>query len=701
MTLLFNNKFNIIQEPLIEDPPDYYLSHITNYFENYIESEINIICPDYVSVILNKQPIKNINTIIINLLTVYLKKIKTTMQTLIKKGDFNINTGINVLITKYINKINYIHTISNLLKYPFYELFHNIIISDQIFILFIENELPILIKENNSKDLNYLLNTLKIININNTDNYSWFIKLISKIIRNDIPTITENIIMKDSYNIKILINYIIYINNYFSFLSNTDKASNIFNKLDYIINPLNDILASKINDLVKEDNNFNEFYYLVKNSLIKKHGLLKFTDVIKKSIKNNIAIKITKYCNSLTSKDTTEIYKIIELIILLTENSLVEPRLYLLLNNDIIYDNLIPFINDNIDNTIVLHIVNILNFTNSDIFIKNYHTSLIKRLLSNKINLKHESILATLLLKRFTEPSIKKILKCINDYESSTHLLSKILPTISTMKNTSISIINQSVSIKNHSVSIIKQSDYMKNTSIDMRNTSISMITTSYDAWNINFNNGYCDFINCTHPNIGLFNFIDQYNIYYNKITFNKKKLLWLLHFGEIIIEYNKYQIKLLPIQLSILELFNCKEEYDIIEIKKNIIFKNYQSDYLDNIIKSLEISGILKNTNNKLYLSEDVYNTDLINIYYNCINNNIQDTVDYELAYSRRDIICSLINHELKINDKTKDQLFDVINKNINIFTLDDALLTDALDYMLKQDYIIIEVDVYKKIYY
>ena len=106
---------------------------------------------------------------------------------------------------------------------------------------------------------------------------------------------------------------------------------------------------------------------------------------------------------------------------------------------------------------------------------------------------------------------------------------------------------------------------------------------------------------------------------------------------------------------------------------------------------------------NNKLYLSEDVYNTDLINVYYNCINQVpvIKDTIDCEIAHSRRDILCTLINSELKKNDKNKNQLFEEISKINNIFTLDDILLTDALAYMIKQDYIIMEGDMYKKVYY
>ena len=516
-----------------------------------------------------------------------------------------------------------------------------------------------------SKDIQILIANIIKININNHDNYVWFLKLIGIIMRNNIPEIKENILMKQSYEIKVITNYILNLNKFFNFIQETK----------YIIEPLIIIYIEKICNLLINENNFDEFYYLIDNKL--NHIISILCSENYKNIKSEISLKISLKINKYIKKikgNYNEIYKVIKIIISLKEYNLIEPHILLLLNNQKIYDNILPFINNNINDVKLISKLILLldNLKEKDLFITQYHNQLIKRILSNKFNINNENIILISMITIFGEKETKKLFKCINDYDITIKTLLKF-----------INMPNQ--------INIPAQ---------------INMITTSYDAWNIDYNNGYIDNNNefIANNNTELLNFFNTYNQFYKSEVNNKKKIVWLVHFGEIEIEYNNYQIKLFPIQLLILELFNSVQSYSIDEIKNNKLFKNYQSEYLDNIIKSLEICGILKNINNILQLSDTVFETDLIKVYYNCINNLVKienNNILTELAHNRREIICTLINHLLKKGNKNLIELFNSINHKIKLFELNYELLNNAIEYMINQDYICKVNDLYEKIYY
>jgi hypothetical protein len=659
MTLLFNDKFNVIQKIEIEEDFDY-RSQIINFFENYLESEISILHPEYLYQLFINNKFENIDELIINIFKNHLKKIKVNIKNLIKKDDYSIENGINKLLVNYIHKISYIYNIFKIDKDQYYNLFHNIILSDQIFILFIENEIASLTKQNNSKDIELLIKNIKSININNDSNYIWFLKLIGIIMRNNLPEIKENIIMKQSYEIKVIINYILHLKKFFNFIKETE----------YIIEPLNEIYIEKICNLLVDENNFDEFYYLIDNKWNQVNSILS-SDNLTKVIKSEISLKINKYIKKIKG-DYNEIYKVLKIIITLNEYNLIEPQIFLLFNNPKIYDNLLPFINNNInDIKLISKLMLTLNhLKEKDLFIKQYHHELIKRLLSNKSNSVNENILIVLLVKFFGEKECKKLLKCIEDYDNSIKALSNYY------KNDEIRIIDQ------------------------------KMITTSYDSWNIDFNNGYISshLFDVTDDRNKLLKYMNDYSKYYKSEINNRKKLVWLVHFGEIEIQYLKYEIKLFPIQLLMLEVIETHDPLTIEQLKNTYLFQNYQNEYLDNIIKSLEICGLLKNINNKLQLSDTIFETNLIQVYYSCVNNLIRtDTKNFqnELAHSRREIICTLINHLLKKGDKNYNDLFKLISSDIKLFQVDENLLNIALEYMINQDYISKINDEYKKIYY
>jgi len=659
MTLLFNDKFNVIQKIEIEEDYDYQ-SQIINFFENYIESEISILHPEYLYQLFINNKFKNIDELIINIFKNHLKKIKVNIKNLIKKDDYSIDNGINKLLVNYIHKISYIYNIFKIDKDQYYNLFHNIILSDQIFILFIENEIASLIKQNNSKDIESLIKNIKSININNDSNYIWFLKLIGTIMRNNIPEIKESIIMKQSYEIKVIINYILHLKKFFNFIKETE----------YIIEPLNEIYIEKICNLLVDENNFDEFYYLIDNKWNQINSILS-SENLTKVIKSEISLKLNKYIKKIKG-EYNEIYKVLKIIITLNEYNLIEPQIFLLFNTPKIYDNLLPFINNNMNDIRLISklMLSLNHIKEKDLFIKQYHYELIKRLLSNKLNIVNENILLVLMVKCFGEKECKKLLKCVEDYDNSIKSLSNYC------KRDKIRMIDQ------------------------------KMITTSYDSWNIDFNNGYISshLFDVTDDRNKLLKYMDNYSKYYKSEINNKKKLVWLVHFGEIEIQYLTYEIKLFPIQLLMLEVIETNVQITTEQLKNTYLFQNYQTEYLDNIIKSLEICGILKIVDNRLQLSDTIFETNLIQVYYNCVNNLIRtdtNNIQNELAHSRREIICTLINHLLKKGDKNFNDLFKLISSDIKLFQLDENLLNNALEYMINQDYISKINDDYKKIYY
>jgi hypothetical protein len=186
MTLI-NDKFNVLQKLDYESIE--YESQINNFFENYLEFDINIIHPDYLYQLFWNNNI-NFDDQILVIFKNYLKKIKNNIKNLIKKDEFNKN-GLNKIIQTFIKKVKYIENIFNINKNNYYNLFHNIIISDQIIINYLENELSIL-SNNFTIEIKNLLINVKLINNYNLDNYIWFLKLIGTILRNNIPEIKEN-----------------------------------------------------------------------------------------------------------------------------------------------------------------------------------------------------------------------------------------------------------------------------------------------------------------------------------------------------------------------------------------------------------------------------------------------------------------------------------------------------------------------------
>ena len=119
---------------------------------------------------------------------------------------------------------------------------------------------------------------------------------------------------------------------------------------------------------------------------------------------------------------------------------------------------------------------------------------------------------------------------------------------------------------------------------------------------------------------------------------------------------------------------------------------------YKNDILKTFESSGILVHSNDNYVLTTNVLKTNLINLIGSPVNS---ITVYADLALSRKYITCTCINSWLKKTSLTYEQLFTQLSKDIVLFTLSKELLTETIDWMIENDYIRLENNMYNKIYY
>lgn len=657
---MLTDKFNIIHTFDIDtNKRDMILN---NYIDNYLESDSNIYHPELIhNYIINNKSILY-KDMINSKLKYYLSNIKNRIKSLIKNNNFNIEHGLNKLISTYHNKNMYINNLFKLINCEGQLLFHDIIFSDQIIITFLKNELNVmdLSKQHIIKNL---LENIALINIHKSENYIWFLKFIGILLIENIPYINVNIINKDYIDFNRLVDYIYKISNFYNFLNNHDKSK--------IIDPFTNIIYDKFIVLLLKDK-FTYNIKVIKNELYKLGNIIPNKEVIRvvtNKVKTEYSTFLSKYNKDIEKLSYEELYNFLNVIIISNKHGLIEPYILIIFSNKIILDKILDLINIyiSIDINFVKNIITYLrNMKDIDIFINNYKTQLINRILSLNTIIDNEKVIIAELTIIFGNKLTRNLTKIIIDIEASMEIMNKFTL---------------------------------------LSNYNMTLITTSYSNWNINWDNGYVEFDNNKlYIQNTLDSYLKNYNNYYDIIYEKKRKLLWLPHYGEIEITYNNINIKLFPIQLMILELFNYMNEFSINGIKNEVFFKNYSEIYKTNIINSLIISGILIKNKEMLILSENILETDIIKVYFNNLENNIISNIDTnleELQINRRYTTSSWINHFIKYEDKTYDELFNLIKREINIFSLDNQMFQKSINWMIQNDYISEHNNKYSKVLY
>ena len=647
--MALHDKFNIISEFNSNNSID--ASQINNFIENYLESETYIIHPDYIHQLVWHNKISDCDKLIDTNMKKHLKQIKTNITNFIKKGDFDISFGLNKLIKSYHDEIKYLNTLFNSMNYQQYEaLFQNNILSDPFLLSYLENELSTL-DITKKEEIKTLIYNIKRLYVNTNENYIWFLKFIGTTLRSTIPEINLNITNKQSCEFMMLLKYISEINSYYNFLGWEKKN---------IISSLNDILYDKFMELLNIED-FIQLYTLLKSKWYDINKLLA-NDSLNKKIKVEFSIILSKYVKKIKKYSQEEIYNLLNLVLFTNKIGLVESYILNIFHSPVILENIFIIINANIISNIEF-IINIIPFLSNikekDIFISEYQKHLIRRLLSQDTLVENERTIINLMIPVFGEKYIKKLTKIVTDYMTSL--------------------------LDFHNYNQINQH-------------KIEVVTTSYSNWDINWSNGFVNSNSCTNNKSQLGYYIETYNKFYQKRYKDKRKLLWLPQYGEIDIEYAGNTITLLPIQLMVLELFETKESLSEKFILHQPFFNNYSEQYKNDILKTFESSGILQRSNTDYILTTNVLKTNLINLIGSPVNS---ITVYNDLALTRKYITCTWVNSWLKKTSLSYEQLFTQLNKDIVLFVLSRELLTETIDWMIENDYIRLENDLYNKIYY
>lgn len=656
------DKFNVIYP--IDDNNDF-KEIIKSYLENYLENNDSIFLSEYIYQLIWFNKICSNDLINIYCLTMnkYIINIKQNIQLLYKKRSFTLTKLNNIL-----NDINQKHIrITNIFNITLDKyLYIDKLLTHPIIINFIESQLY-----NLNDDILIIIKHI-LDNINTISNLSYinFLKIIGSCLTKQIITINNIYIpskYKNLYELKNINHHITILYDKFKFTS-----TNII----YIITPFYNSFIDKLGDTIifcSIDELLNLLNYNFFNDLI-------IPEDFKLSFKKEISAKLLYFINLELNIDT--IYKILKLIIKCNYLQILESFVIV----DLQKKNITAYIIKLIHNYIIsdfeyiidilkLNIITTKNIKDTDII--TYQQNLIIRLLSQNFDIMKEKHILLELNKILNSKYTHKITKIINDVITSNNLNNK-----SNEFNTLI--VSYDVwDLNNQQTTIFNNSDIISS-------------NTDYYIFNNNFEKKF------ELDESTLTNYLNKFSHYYSEIHSNKKKILWFLHYGQINVTFNNHEIILLPIQLLVLELFENTNTINYNEIIEIYFFKTYSIDFIENIIKSLIIGGILKKINNTITLITEISNINYIDIFNNINNFNMPfNNIQIELAHNREDILKCQINHFVKKNNNIhKNELYILLLNNITLFTINDELYNNVLEKMIKLDYIKINNDIVHKLY-
>ena len=695
---------------------------IINYFENYLNSNIKIIIPSFIDEYLwfnnnefNNSLIKNIKELINSSL---INK-RNNMRELIKKNNFKIN-GLIILINDFFDKIKYIDIIiknHNIINYSINQL-NDLILSDNNLILLLTNKIKLNYIENDNDNL---LNDLKklFIIISELSHYDLiiinnFYNILNNIISNNMNYIelplTNNLILINNIN-----DIFKYLNFYYNFLYSIifilidndidNKINNIL--LNKKILKILDLTINKLLDLFIEIfkiNNFHEIKFIFDNYSSEinkfiiycennnnKYNLLyqeMITFVFKLKINNNI-LNIHEYTGNCLDV-LILINKIDKLIFINIYHNILKQSYNEILTNDI-----------NLNMEYLNYIINnYINIENIDIQY-NLHLYDIKLCINNIIEYLYSKYDIIDINNKYYELLLKRLMYNFINYNNNINYYNNEKYIVNCILLYNINIKKYLYKINK----ILNDFDNSVKNNLLFNNNKLNILTISYNCWDINQNEGLIDFnILKNNINSNLCKELLEYDIFYKIQNNCKKNIYWFPHFGSIDITFNNKNIKLLPIQFMILELFdnNIQNNYD--DIINNFIFTNYSKKFKDDILSSLIISKLLINNNKILSITtNDDFETDLINIFFTTSDYAIiwEEKRQLEFISEKEDIIKTNINELVKQLKLNKIELFNKLKDKIKLFDINMEQYEKCLNYMIKFNYINIVDDIIYKICY
>lgn len=674
MSLLYD-KFNIVK-PIMVELND---KDIMSFFENYIINSNIILHPslvyDYISN--EKNYIDNLYININNILVNYIRNNRNCLKNMIKQYHKTLNS-------KHLNS----DMVTNMFK-QFITMGHNInyyfsnntsIGKPDLLSIFYCNLIYIIIKDDVLKDIIIIL-------FNNKDNIKELynvLNIIDKYIRkegiednikdfmtnvmltildnnNDLPIDSEFI--KNINILKLKLHKYNEIKKYFNFMNNDN-----FNTLSVSIYTNIDTLTSML-DLTS----MIEFIKCYKSLLLQINdvGLRLALGLETLKIENDILY----YNNTKTNFNDIIIFfeNINEYIKEKDFLTIIFKKNNCIFNNEMIIKNICENINNNINknynsnNSMHYKIASMCK--NIDLVMKYLETGLIYRIIYND-NFdyeKEENIFQSMTIY-FKDIDIFKYKIILQDYKNHCYKLQI-----------------QGNKVFKHQVmtenmwNVHTLSGYSKNIK---ENGLLSEIITMLE-------NAYKE----AYPKRVLYHHLD---IGYVDITFMNSK--------------GHHNIILLPIQVLCLELIKYGETYEYTYIvdglKENL--HNYDNNILENVIESLVVCKLINNINNMYSINDSYTNSNNRYIFietFNRLNNKsniIDKKIEKEILFSRQEIIMANINNILKTTESVESpKLYSLVFNQVLQFLVEREMFENVLIFMQDKQYIDINGETVKKIYY
>jgi len=687
ITPKIKDKFNIIQNNLVDITNEDLLSLIENYFENILYSNERIIHSDLILQISWFIKEFDVSLIILRHLENYLKEKKILIRNNIKKGSFEIESGLNSLVANYFEKINmfssFISNNNNFISHGL-SLLYTHILTEPSLLIFLKTEISNFAKNsiNSIKKLTVVMKKITEVNPN-IKSYEWFLFLISS----SFATVIEE---NNKLSYPVPENYQSIINfrkNIYLYQKIKTLYSFVGKDIHIIIDNIDTDLFESLIKIMKTCS-LLELHYLL-NNYKKIFEKIFVNKNIKDKFANNFLNFIIRNEKNIKLEDIVKCYQTVkEIIPHVNSIKIINTKILEMFSNERSQNYLLDIINQNIniqenyyDTCSIIYFCSRMN--DRDKFIDKYNRLLINRLL-HKPNIINERKYYKILVNNFMN---------VNQIYKTNKILTDIENTLQDRKNFTKIMINDDIFFPNSTILNM------------IRHNIINTITSSYNIWDINQSEGIIgnDILTNFNNKHIIANIMNVYNKFYELTYKNKQTLNWYPHFGEIVFDLNETEFKMLPIQFMVLEYVDEMKEISKTDLINFPIFSNYNEHFRKSIISSLLLGKIIKLEVNKIKINEDITNisTNYIDLFFTSSGyvDIWNDKREKDLVLSRAEVLSSWISHLLKKEPMTKIDIFNKIIKSINLFDFNIEFLDKVINDMIVKDYIKYNEDKIEKI--
>jgi len=184
--------------------------------------------------------------------------------------------------------------------------------------------------------------------------------------------------------------------------------------------------------------------------------------------------------------------------------------------------------------------------------------------------------------------------------------------------------------------------------------------------------------------------FLDKITELNDKVSKENSQLNLYLLKGNIKLSYqidDKVLIlNCLPAQAMLLKYLE-DNTYQIKDIRDGLL-KNLSQENFDHLIDTLEKENLVFIENNMIHLMKTLPFTGEINLADKFfITTKLEEReIEHKYVLTIKEKLPAIIKHYVKIEDYTRDNIYDLINEK---FTVSKNELYDIIDYMIKMDYI------------